>query len=129
MKDCKECGISFKPKYGSKGLFCSAKCSADNRYTEYINRWLDGKEAGCGGKTLDLSHYIIRFLRTTRGSACEECGWDKLHPVDNRPLTEIDHTDGDASNCRPENLKILCPNCHAMTPTFRARNKNSARKR
>jgi predicted HNH restriction endonuclease len=24
---------------------------------------------------------------------------------------------------RLENLQLLCPNCHALTPTYRARNK------
>lgn len=44
-------------------------------------------------------------------------------------LTEVDHIDGDAHNCRPTNLKILCPNCHSMTPAFRARNSGSKRSR
>lgn len=61
-----------------------------------------------------------------RGTACEECGWDIRHS-DGSILTEIDHIDGDAENCRPSNLRILCPNCHALTPTFRARNSKSKR--
>jgi hypothetical protein len=42
---------------------------------------------------------------------------------------QIDHIDGDASNSFIENLRILCPNCHSMTSTFRNRNKNSVRVR
>jgi predicted HNH restriction endonuclease len=63
------------------------------------------------------------------GYACQSCGWDERHPDDGRPLVEVDHADGDATNTRPENLRALCPNCHSMTPTFRRRNRVSKRHR
>lgn len=36
---------------------------------------------------------------------------------------ELDHIDGNPTNHRIKNLRILCPNCHSQTDTFRARNK------
>lgn len=30
----------------------------------------------------------------------------------------VDHIDGNWRNCRPENLRFLCPNCHSQTETF-----------
>jgi hypothetical protein len=51
---------------------------------------------------------------------CEDCRrstW-RGRPV---PL-ELDHVDGDRTNNRLENLRLLCPNCHALTPTYRGRN-------
>lgn len=36
-------------------------------------------------------------------------------------VLEIDHVDGDWRNNRLENLRYLCPNCHAQTPTHRNR--------
>ncbi|MFI9603623.1 HNH endonuclease signature motif containing protein [Streptomyces sp. NPDC052043] len=36
-----------------------------------------------------------------------------------RPMTlEIDHVNGDWSDDRRENLRLLCPNCHAITSTW-----------
>ena len=35
---------------------------------------------------------------------------------------ELDHKDGDRDNNELSNLRLLCPNCHAMTPTYRGRN-------
>lgn len=55
---------------------------------------------------------------------CELCGltdWQG-HPV---PL-ELDHITGNATDNRLENLRILCPNCHAQTETWCGRNKRPA---
>jgi hypothetical protein len=35
---------------------------------------------------------------------------------------ELDHVDGDRENNCLINLRLLCPNCHALTPTYRGRN-------
>jgi hypothetical protein len=35
--------------------------------------------------------------------------------------------DGDWRNNAPENLALLCPNCHALTPSFKALNKGKGR--
>jgi len=35
---------------------------------------------------------------------------------------ELDHINGDRTDNRRENLRMICPNCHAQTPTYRGRN-------
>ena len=57
---------------------------------------------------------------------CVECG---IGPEWNgKPITlELDHISGDRGDWRFENLRILCPNCHSQTPTFRAKNRKSQR--
>ena len=39
----------------------------------------------------------------------------------NIPL-ELEHINGISSDNRLENLELLCPNCHAFTPTYRGKN-------
>lgn len=39
---------------------------------------------------------------------------------------ELDHIDGNHQNNALQNLRLLCPNCHALTPTFRDKNKSCA---
>lgn len=52
---------------------------------------------------------------------CECCGiieWNgKPAPI------ELDHVNGNRHDNRLENLRILCPNCHAQTDTYRGKNK------
>lgn len=62
---------------------------------------------------------IKRRLLKERGCSCESCG---LHTWMERPITlELEHIDGNNRNNSKENLKLLCPNCHALTPTWRRR--------
>lgn len=46
-----------------------------------------------------------------------------------QPITlELDHIDGNNKNETRENLRFLCPNCHALTPTWRGRNNTRDKK-
>ena len=47
--------------------------------------------------------------------------------VTGRVPVQIDHKDGDWMNHKKDNLEVLCPNCHSLTPTYMGLNKGHGR--
>lgn len=52
---------------------------------------------------------------------CEICG---ISEWQNKKISlHLDHINGNNSDHRLENLRILCPNCHSQTPTYSVKNR------
>jgi hypothetical protein len=51
---------------------------------------------------------------------CEICGIEDWQGE--RLAFELDHIDGNSNNHLLENLRVVCPNCHSQTETYRAKN-------
>lgn len=56
---------------------------------------------------------------------CYRCGLTEW--LDVKIPLELEHVDGDNENNELSNLTLLCPNCHALTPTYRGKNQKRAR--
>ncbi len=64
----------------------------------------------------------IRLIHAgIKKNECEECGMSKW--MGKKLEIELEHIDGIRTNHLLKNLKMLCPNCHSITSTFRGKNK------
>lgn len=62
--------------------------------------------------------YLRRALiEYGRPYCCSLCGNDGMW-LGRELVLHVDHINGKHWDCRPENLRFLCPNCHAQTPTW-----------
>lgn len=134
-KKCPQCDTMIWPSSNTckihRDYSNTGRRSAQKQYSMVVDAWISGDHPGNHGpKTPCVVHPAVRkFLYEEADNSCTKCGFKGTHPVDGRPILNLNHIDGDASNHARSNLEVLCPNCHAMTPNYGNRNKNSSRSR
>lgn len=106
--------------------YCCLDCQNEYIYKQYIDRWQNGLEDGMRGE-LQISNHIEKYLRNKFNNQCTQCGWHKINPYTNKIPLEVEHKDGNYKNNQEENLDLLCPSCHALTPTYKGANLNKGR--
>jgi len=143
IKNCLECGNILK---NNKNTFCNSKCNAKNK--QIINQQKctvcdkifvskHRKHFICSKECVNESLRIISKKRFIAGEllshdSCKKhlveesgyrCSCCNISEWNGKEIVlEMDHIDGDPDNQFPSNLRLLCPNCHSQTQTFRRKN-------
>ena len=118
---CEECGEMTK-----NPQFCGQSCFRAFREKRHIEDWKAGKESGMTPSGV-ICDTVRKYIFTKYGRQCAKCGWCEVNMTSGRVPVQIDHIDGDFRNCSEENLIVLCPNCHSLTPTYMTLNRGKGR--
>jgi hypothetical protein len=121
MFQCEGCGAVLPGRRARK--YCSNVCqrAADRRAK--VTAWLASGEGYVGTAP---GHYIRRYIAREQGDRCAICGSEARW--NGRALAFVlDHVDGDATNNRRDNLRLVCPNCDSQLETYKSRNKGRGR--
>jgi 5-methylcytosine-specific restriction endonuclease McrA len=74
-----------------------------------------------------ITSHRLRLRLIHEGVFAHQCMNCKRKSWQGNPIPlELEHVDGNNKNNNLDNLKLLCPNCHALTPTYRGKNKKSS---
>jgi 5-methylcytosine-specific restriction endonuclease McrA len=152
MKNCKKCNAEFEPKKGLLN-YCSITCrnsrtwneqdklkkSISNKNSDKVklanrtrpdNFWLEivkKRKENDKVKIMNSNYEDLKFeslkkrIYHEQNGSCNRCGLKNW--LDNEIPLELEHKDGNHFNNERKNLELLCPNCHALTNTWRGRNK------
>jgi hypothetical protein len=110
----KPCVVCQTPTKNPK--FCSKDCETSDRKAKL----LASIQAGTYTKVTSGNKILKRYLVNARGAQCEKC--KNTHWLSEPIALTTEHIDGNAGNNRPDNLLLLCWNCHAQTKTFGRKN-------
>ncbi len=117
-KKCLNCGNHVSPSNDC----CSRECASELKTKKYFLSIENGDTS--------LSEKLYKkYLINKYGNKCMECGWCEINPITGNVPIQLEHIDGCSDNNSLSNLKLLCPNCHSLTPTFGALNKGNGRSR
>lgn len=101
-----------------KYKYCSALCTTEYTKKQNIRQWLDDYDFGTA-KGGGLKRFVRTYLIEQANGICSRCGRSDIHPVTGNYVIEVDHVDGNRFNNSPENLAVLCLNCHSKTDTYK----------
>jgi Zn finger protein HypA/HybF involved in hydrogenase expression len=115
---CQNCNITFLAGKTSTETYCSKACTHTAAKKRMFTKFAEG--------SISTRATLKKHFMEVTEYKCVRCGiadW-----LGESIVLQLDHIDGDASNNKPTNLRLLCPNCHCQTETWGGRNRGSGRK-
>lgn len=122
-----KCPVCNAETARARYTYCSNACQVEYQYQAYIQKWKAGKVTGLKAIGI-VSRPIKRYLRRKFEDKCFLCGWSEINVVTGQVPLVADHIDGNWQNNIESNLRLICPNCDSLSPTYANLNKGNGRK-
>ena len=121
-KKCKNCKNYFE---NQNEIYCSKKCELSNKENFYFNKIENGDLDDINYNTGE--RWVKRYLIYKYGEKCMKCGWNEVHKITKKVPIQLNHINGNSDNNNLNNVELLCPNCHSLTPNFGSLNLGNGR--
>lgn len=124
---CLNCGKDITSAKNTTHKYCSSVCQRQYEYKQWVEKYKNDNSIAKSTKWGKIPGTLRKYIFEKYDSKCCLCGWGKVNPYTNTIPLEIDHIDGDSENNSESNLRLICPNCHSLTPTYRGANRGNGR--
>ena len=124
---CLNCGKELINTKNTKHKYCSNSCQHEYNYKEWVKQYKEDNSIAKSSKWGQIPEQLRRYIFEKFENKCCLCGWSEINPYTNTLPLEIDHIDGNSENNSEDNLRLICPNCHSLTPTYRGANRGNGR--
>lgn len=118
----RKCLTCESPTKHASNRFCSVDCRWKYTNNLRIESWLSGEWDG-GKGTHWISDIVRKYLLEQSNYKCIQCGWGETNEYSGTIPLQIDHINGNSDDHSYGNLRVLCPNCHSLTSTYRSLNR------
>lgn len=105
-------------------------CDIDCQYELLVKNWYSGEWSGStqNGLSQTIRNHLLKKANFKCQDGRSNCqNWGMINPKSGKSCLQVEHIDGHYENNRPENLIVICPNCHSMTETYGGLNKGNGR--
>lgn len=117
---CLQCGCETE----INKKYCSNKCYIAFNWVRTKN--IIEQKKIIPGKGEGTSRVIAKkYLIEKKGNKCSICGISEW--LEKPIMLIVDHIDGDCSNNKLDNFRLVCSNCDATLDTYKKKNKNCCR--
>jgi hypothetical protein len=133
------CSQSCAAKYNNLGVcrnpkkhintcpFCKGPMSNDCKMCRKCHKkiLIDNFTKDMSKQKYIKSSLLRPYYENLRGHKCEECG---ITTWNDNPITlHAHHIDGNSYNNKPNNILLLCPNCHSQTSNYCSKNRGNGK--
>jgi hypothetical protein len=122
-----KCPICSEEAKRPGAKYCSNVCQMEYQYLNYITKWKNGEVNGLRSIGT-VNPYVKKYLRRKFRNKCCLCGWSEVNLKNGVIPLVADHIDGYWRNNAESNLRLICPNCDSLTPTYAGLNRGKSQR-